>query len=144
MSESPQPWVEGLTIGQVLRQTADRFPDADALVFPQFNTRLTYREFDQQVDSVARSLLALGLQQGDHIAIWATNWPQWVLLQFASARIGVVLVCINPAYRSSELAYVLKQSDTLLHARRQRLQPQAHQDQKRWAEPEPGYTKPWV
>ena len=112
MSESPQPWVEGLTIGQVLRQTADRFPDADALVFPQFNTRLTYREFDQQVDSVARSLLALGLQQGDHIAIWATNWPQWVLLQFASARIGVVLVCINPAYRSSELAYVLKQSDT--------------------------------
>lgn len=111
MSESSQPWVEGLTIGQVLRQTAERFPDSDALVFPQFNTHLTYREFDQQVDAVARSLLALGLQHGDHIAIWATNWPQWVLLQFASARIGVVLVCINPAYRSSELAYVLKQSD---------------------------------
>lgn len=112
MSESTTPWVEGFTIGQALRQTAQKFPDAEAIVFPQFNTRLTYRDFDRQVDGVARGLLALGLQRGDHIAIWATNWPQWVLLQFASARVGVVLVCINPAYRSSELAYVLKQSET--------------------------------
>jgi len=112
MSKSTKPWVEGLTIGQTLRQTAQRFPESEALVFPQFQTRLNYREFDTQVDGVARGLLALGLHRGDHIAIWATNWPQWVLLQFASARIGVVLVCINPAYRSSELGYVLKQSDT--------------------------------
>ena len=112
MSENTTPWVDGLTIGQALRQTAQRFPDSEALVLPQFETRLTYREFDRQVDGVARGLLALGLQRGDHIAIWATNWPQWVLLQFASARIGVILVCINPAYRSSELGYVLKQSDT--------------------------------
>ncbi|MES2794230.1 MAG: AMP-binding protein [Planctomycetota bacterium] len=112
MSESTTPWVEGLTIGQALRQTAQRFPESEALVFPQFQTRLTYREFDEQVDAVARSLLSLGLQRGDHIAIWATNWPQWVLLQFATARVGVILVCINPAYRASELAYVLKQSDT--------------------------------
>ena len=112
MSGNTTPWVEGLTIGQVLRRTAERFPESEALVFPQFETRLNYREFDQQVDGVARGLMALGLQRGDHIAIWATNWPQWVLLQFASARIGVILVCINPAYRSSELAYVLKQSDT--------------------------------
>ena len=112
MSENPKPWVEGLTIGQALRHTAQRFPDAEAVVLPQFETRLTYRELDDQVDRVARSLLALGLRRGDHLALWATNCPQWILLQFASARVGVILVTINPAYRSSELAYVLKQSDT--------------------------------
>ncbi len=112
MSASTTPWVEGLTIGQALRRTVERFPESEALIFSEFDTRLTYRQFDQQVDRVARGLLALGLQRGDHIAVWATNWPEWLLLQFGSARIGVVLVTINPAYRSSELAYVLKQSDT--------------------------------
>lgn len=111
MSESTTPWVDGLTIGQVLRETAQRFPSAEAFVFPEFQTRSTYREFDEQVDRVARGLLALGLQRGDHLAVWATNWPQWLLLQFGSARAGIVLVTINPAYRSSELAYVLCQSD---------------------------------
>lgn len=111
MSEGAIPWVDGLTIGEALRQTAQRFPDAEAVVFPQFNTRTTYRDFDRQVDQVARSLMALGLQRGDHLAVWATNWPQWLLLQFGSARVGIVLVTVNPAYRSSELAYVLRQSD---------------------------------
>lgn len=111
MSDLTEPWVDGLTIGQALRQTAKRFPLSEALVFPQFQTRLTYTQFDAEVDRVARGLLALGLRPGDHIAVWATNWPQWVLLQFGSARVGVILVTINPAYRSSELAYVLKQSD---------------------------------
>jgi fatty-acyl-CoA synthase len=73
--------------------------------------RLSYTEFDAQVDRVARSLLALKIGHGDHVAVWATNWPQWVLLQLATARIGAVMVTTNPAYRSSELAYVLKQSD---------------------------------
>lgn len=111
MSESMTPWVDGFTIGHVLRQTAERFPAAEAFVFPEYQTRSTYHDFDQQVDQVARSLMALGLQRGDHIAIWATNWPQWLLLQFGSARVGIVLVTVNPAYRSSELAYVLRQSD---------------------------------
>lgn len=106
-------WVDGLTIGQVLRQTAAQHPNRDALVFPQTGRRWTWREFDAEVDRVAKSLIALGIQDGEHLALWATNVPQWVLLQFATARIGVVLVNINPAYRPFELEYVLKQSDSV-------------------------------
>jgi fatty-acyl-CoA synthase len=113
MADSSVPWVEGLTIGAILRKTAARFPEHDALVFPQFDVRMNYRQFDAEVDRAARALLALGIQKGEHVALWATNWPQWVLLQFATARIGAVLVTINPAYRSHELAYVLKQSDSV-------------------------------
>jgi fatty-acyl-CoA synthase len=105
------PWVDGLTIGQMLRQTAARVPDHDAFVFHALGARATYREFDQLVDSAAAGLLALGISKGDHVAVWATNVPQWVILQFATARIGAVLVTINPAYRPHELRYVLKQSD---------------------------------
>jgi fatty-acyl-CoA synthase len=111
MEAASTPWVDGLTIGAVLRETSARNPHRDALVFPQFDLRQNWREFDDEIDRVSRALLALGLEKGEHLALWATNWPQWVLLQFASARIGVVLVTINPAYRSHELAYVLKQSD---------------------------------
>lgn len=113
MESASAPWVDGLTIGEVLRQTAQRFPDRDALVVPQFQYRASWREFDQTVDTVARALLALKLKKGDHLGLWATNWPHWVELQFAAARIGVVLVTVNPAYRSHELAYVLKQSDAV-------------------------------
>ena len=108
-----KPWVDGLTIGQVLRTTAQKFPHHDALVFPQTGRRWTWQQFDEEVDRVARSLIALGIQDGEHLALWATNVPQWVLLQFATARIGVVLVNINPAYRPFELEYVLKQSDSV-------------------------------
>ena len=107
----PAPWVDGLTIGQVLRETAGRFPDDDAIVFCESGMRRSWGQFDQDVDRVARGLLALGFQHGDHFGVWATNVPEWVLLQFATARIGVVLVTINPAYRSSELSYTLKQAD---------------------------------
>ena len=106
-----QPWVEGLTIGAVLRQTARRFADRDALVFPQAEVRLTWAAFDRAVDRIARGLLAIGLRRGDHFGVWSTNWPQWVLLQFATARIGVVLVTINPAYLAAELEYTLAKSD---------------------------------
>lgn len=111
MSESRTPWVDGLTIGQVLRATAARVPDREAVVFPELNVRVTWRQFDQDVDRGARALLACGLKPGDHFGVWATNWPEWVLLQFATARIGVVLVTINPAYRAEELAYAMAQSD---------------------------------
>lgn len=105
------PWVEGLTIGQVLRSTAQRHPQRDAYVFCDLKVRATWVEFDQQVDQVARSLLSLGLRHGDHFGVWATNVPEWVLLQFATARVGVVLVNINPSYRTNELKYALQQSD---------------------------------
>jgi fatty-acyl-CoA synthase len=108
---STSPWVDGLTIGQVLTQTVGKFPDRDAVVFPRLNFRRTWREFGDDIELAARGLLALGIQPGDHVAIWATNVPEWVTLQFAAARIGAVLVTINPAYRPFELEYVLKQSD---------------------------------
>src|SRR4051812_32522518 len=110
-AERVTPWVDGLTIGQALRETARRYPQADALVFCNPPARMTWSEFDTTVDRVCRSLLAIGLEPGDHFGIWATNVPEWVLLQFATARIGVVLVNINPAYRAGELQYALCQSD---------------------------------
>jgi fatty-acyl-CoA synthase len=105
------PWVDGRTIGQALRETARRHPQGDALVFCSPSAKMTWRELDAAVDRVSRSLLALGFAPGDHFGVWATNVPGWVLLQFATARIGVVMVNINPAYRTGELKYALRQSD---------------------------------
>jgi fatty-acyl-CoA synthase len=105
------PWVDGLTIGAALRQTAQRCGPHDALVFPQAGVRLSWAEFDQAVDRVAGGLLALGFRPGDHFGVWSTNWPEWVILQFATARIGVVLVTINPSYQPSELQFALSHSE---------------------------------
>lgn len=105
------PWVDGLTIGAVLRATAERFPARDALVFPASGTRMDYASFHAAARDVARGLIALGIQPGEHVGIWATNIPQWVLLQYGAAMAGVVLVTINPAYRPFELVYTIDQSD---------------------------------
>jgi fatty-acyl-CoA synthase len=106
-----QPWVDQLTIGEVLRETAKKYGAQEAVIFPGFPWRCTWRELDIEVDRVARALLSLGFQRGDHFAVWATNVPAWVLLQFATARIGVVLVTINPSYRTNELAFVIGQAE---------------------------------
>src|SRR5262245_17550486 len=111
--EAATPWVDSLTLGQVLAETARRHANHEALVFPQLNRRWTWRQFAADVDAAARGLLALGIKTGEHVALWATNVPEWVLLQFATARIGAVLVNINPAYRPFELQYVLGQSDSV-------------------------------
>jgi len=108
---APQVWVEGLTIGEVLARTTAAHPHDDALVFPALGLRLNYAEFQARVDEAALGLLSLGIGRGDHVALWATNVPEWVILQFATARIGAVLVTINPAYRPFELKFVLRQSD---------------------------------
>lgn len=105
------PHVDGLTIGAALRHTAARHPYHEALVFQQQGLRLTYAEYDRMVDDVARALLSLDIRKGDHVAVWATNWPEWTLLFMAASRIGAVLVTVNPAYRLHELAYALRQSD---------------------------------
>ncbi|MBE0595867.1 MAG: AMP-binding protein [Desulfuromonadales bacterium] len=99
------------TLGALLEDVARRFPARDALVYPDRGLRLSYRQFDDLTDRVARGLLALGIGKGEHVAIWATNVPQWPILQFATAKIGAVLVTINTNYKSSELEYVLRQSD---------------------------------
>jgi fatty-acyl-CoA synthase len=111
MDDAAHPWVDGLTFDQVLARTAARYPDHEALVFPYLGYRRTYATFHVEVRTVARALVALGVQPGEHVGIWATNRPQWVLTQFAAAQAGAVLVNINPACRSHELAYVLQQAD---------------------------------
>src|SRR5258707_7858488 len=111
MTTTDSPWVDGLSYPQVLARTVQQFSGHDALIFPQLGYRQNYGEFLQEVHVAARALLALGVQHGEHVGIWATNWPQWVVIQFASAGIGAVLVNINPAYRAHELAYVLNQAD---------------------------------
>lgn len=113
MAGETTPWVDGLTIGQVLTETARRYGEREALVFPQLGRRWTWRQFADDVDAAALGLLSQGIQTGEHVALWATNVPQWVLLQFATARIGAVLININPAYRPFELQYVLGQSDAV-------------------------------
>jgi fatty-acyl-CoA synthase len=111
MAAADRPWVDGQTFGSVLATIAGRFGDHDALVFPQLSYRRSYAAFQKDVSGCARALLALGIQHGDHVGIWATNWPRWVTLQFAAATVGAVLVNINPAYRSHETSYVLNQAD---------------------------------
>src|SRR5437773_603579 len=105
------PWVDGRTFSQVLERTASRHGANDALVFPQLHYRRTFTQFHAEVRTVARALLALGVRRGEHVGIWATNWPEWVLVQFAAAHVGAVLVNINPAYRANELEYCLHQAD---------------------------------
>ena len=105
------PWVDGLTFPQMLERTVERHGKRKALAFPGLNQRWNYRQFHGDVRRLALALLAIGVAPGKHVGIWCTNWPQWVLTQFATARIGAVLVNVNPAYRKHELAYILKQAD---------------------------------
>jgi len=100
------------TVGGILEEMARRFPTNDALVYPERDIRYNYQQFDTLCDRVAKGLLAMGIKKGDHLSIWATNVPEWVIIQFASAKIGAVLVTVNTSYKSSELDYVLKQSDS--------------------------------
>ncbi|MCX6598203.1 MAG: AMP-binding protein [Acidobacteria bacterium] len=109
-SAGPTEPLLDLTIGEALRQTAQRWPDRVGIVVRHQNVRLTWREFDAEVDRTARGLAGLGLQPLDRVGIWAANHLEWVLLQYACARAGYVLVNVNPAYRSHELAYVLRKS----------------------------------
>jgi fatty-acyl-CoA synthase len=98
------------TIGENLARTVARVPDAEALVCCQQGQRLTYGELDEAVDRLASGMLAAGLVKGDRVGVWAPNRLEWVLVQYATARLGVILVNINPAYRASELRYALGQS----------------------------------
>ena len=100
-----------ITIGDLLDRQAAHFGARDALVHIEHSVRYTYAEFRAECDRVAKGLIALGIQKGEHVCIWATNYPEWVVAQFATAKIGAVLVTENPAYRTHELEYVLRQSD---------------------------------
>ena len=95
------------TVGDLLKDATARYPEHDAVVFTDRDLRWSYTELSAQVDRLAAALLAAGLQPGDRVGIWAPNCPEWVVTQFATAKVGIVLVTINPAYRISELEYAL-------------------------------------
>ncbi|HVS42394.1 MAG TPA: AMP-binding protein, partial [Candidatus Dormibacteraeota bacterium] len=96
---SPVPLL-GTTIGENLRRTVERFSDREALVVRQQGYRATYGELWEQVGQAARGLMARGVERGDRVGIWSPNRYEWVVVQYATARIGAVLVNINPAYRT--------------------------------------------
>jgi len=99
------------TLGQILDETIAAYPDNDAVVYVDRDYRQTYKEFGKVVDDLAQGLMALGVKKGEKVAVWATNVPYWVALQFATAKIGAVLLTVNTNYRKSELEYLLSQSE---------------------------------
>ncbi|XP_038228162.1 medium-chain acyl-CoA ligase ACSF2, mitochondrial [Dermochelys coriacea] len=96
------------TVGQCLEETAHRFPDREALVFCRDGVRKTFAQFIQEVDQAAAGLLAIGLKKGDRLGMWGPNKYEWVLMQFATAQAGIILVSVNPAYQAQELEFVIK------------------------------------
>jgi len=100
----------GITIGDLFDQTVKRFPDQDALIVHHQKIRWTYQDLKTEVDRCAKALIACGLQKGDRVGIWSPNRSEWTVLQFATAKVGIILVNINPSYRLHELKYALNQS----------------------------------
>ncbi len=103
--------LRNITLGQMLDEAIARCPDNEAIVYVDRDLRMTYRQFGQVVDQLARGLMALGVAKGEKVAVWATNIPYWVALQFATAKIGAVLLTVNTNYKTAELAYLLEQSE---------------------------------
>ncbi len=99
------------TIGDLFEKEVKNHPDRDFIIYPDRDLRFTYKDFDERVNMFAKGLLSLGITKGDHVGIWAKNVPDWLTFMFATAKIGVVLVTVNTAYKGHELEYVLEQSD---------------------------------
>ncbi|MDX5421059.1 MAG: AMP-binding protein [Hymenobacteraceae bacterium] len=106
--------LRGETIGDSLRRTVEKYAGREALVMVTQGYRATYRELWEQVEEVAKSLLAYGIRKGDRVGIWSPNRVEWVLVQFATARVGAIMVNINPAYKTNDLQYALQQSEISL------------------------------
>ncbi len=100
------------TIGQMLKEKARLHPDNEALVYPEFGIRQSYGDFYKSCRDTARGFMALGVKPGDHVSVWTTNLPEWVYMQFGLSMIGAVLVTVNTNYKSHELEYIVKQSDS--------------------------------
>jgi fatty-acyl-CoA synthase len=103
--------VREITLGRILAETVAKYPDETAVAYVEREYKQTWQEFSDTVDTMAKGLMAMGIKKGEKVAVWATNVPHWVALQFATARIGAILLTINTNYRSAEIDYVLKQSD---------------------------------
>ncbi|RQD78398.1 MAG: AMP-binding protein [Candidatus Syntrophonatronum acetioxidans] len=101
-----------VTLGDLLDQMAEKYPDRECLIYYNRPFRKTYKEFRDLVNLTAKGFLKMGIKKGDHVAIWATNYPEWLLAMFATAKIGAVLVTVNTNYKIFEVEYLLRQSDT--------------------------------
>lgn len=101
-----------MTVGELLDSIADQYPDHPAVLYTDRPFRKTYAEFRDLCDVVAKGFMAMGIKKGDHVAIWATNYPEWILALFATAKIGAILVTVNTNYKVFELEYLLRQSDS--------------------------------
>ncbi len=101
-----------VTVGKLLEERARQYADREAVVYADRGLRLTYRQFNDYCRLVARGLMRLGIEKGEHVAIWATNVPEWIACQFATGKMGAVLVTVNTNYRAAELEYLLRQSDS--------------------------------
>lgn len=99
------------TVGGLLDEVAQKYPERDALVYSDRDLKYSYRELNARVDKLAKGMLALGIGKGDHVGIWATNVPDWLTVFYATARIGAVFVTVNTSYKPAELEYVMAQSD---------------------------------
>lgn len=104
--------LRSITIGDLLDETAGNYPQKEALVYQERGLRYSFEKFRELCNQVARGLMSLGIQKGEHVAIWATNVPEWVISQFATAKMGAVLVTVNTSYRAHELEYLLQQSES--------------------------------
>ena len=110
--DNKQDKLMNITVGDMLNNIAKKYPTKLAVKYIEVNYTRTYYEFNKEVDKYAKGLLGMGIQKGDHVAIWATNYPEWLILFFATARIGAVLVTVNTNYKEAELEYLLSNSDS--------------------------------
>ena len=99
------------TLGELLEEQTAAAPDKEFMVYSDRNLRFTYSAFNDRVDQLAKGLMAIGLKKNSHVGIWATNVPDWLTFMFATAKIGAVLVTVNPDYKLAELEYLVKQAD---------------------------------
>ena len=111
MAFVPVNELQEITIPEILGKNAQNYPENDCVVAPESGVRWSWREFDRLTGVVARGLYALGIRKGDHVAIWATNVPEWLLIMFATAKLGAILITVNTNYKQFELNYLLTQSD---------------------------------
>ncbi len=100
------------TVGQMFDDTVAKFPHNQAVKYIEMDFDMTYSELSHEVDTFAKSLLALGFKKGDHVAVWATNYPQWLVLMLATAKVGIVLVTVNTSYKTAEFKYLMNQSES--------------------------------
>src|SRR5215218_9968504 len=106
------PSFRDIAVGELLTRLAASLPGNEALVYSDRNLRWTFRELEAESRLIARGLIAAGVERGDRVAVWSTNVPEWIVLQFALAKIGAILVTVNTSLRARELEYLLRQSGT--------------------------------